>query len=98
MKGGRPMMRPLPSVYLSRRQRRRIRRGLGDPAQSVAIGVVKRLGLTGNDQQRVLLIRPCAVLVNVDLDGVAIRAERLLEKGIRNDAVDERTTNGIEGE
>jgi hypothetical protein len=54
--------------------------------QSVAIGVVKRLGLAGNNQQRVLLVRPRAIRVDIDLDRVSIRAKRLLEKGIGDDA------------
>jgi hypothetical protein len=51
--------------------------------------MVKRLGLAGDDQQRVLLVRPRTVGVDVDFDRVAIRAERLLEKGVRDDAVGE---------
>ena len=60
--------------------------------------MVKRLGLAGDDQQRVLLVRPRTICVDVDLDRVAIRAERLLEKGIGDDAVGERTTYGLERE
>ena len=71
---------------LPRRKRRRIGCGLRDLAEAVTISVVKGPLLAGNDQQRVLLIGPSAVLVDVDLDRVAICAERLLEKWIGYDA------------
>src|SRR5579864_5519815 len=70
-----------------RRERRWVGCGLGDLAQPVAIGVAKRLGLAGNDQQRLLLVRPRSVRVDVDRDRAAIRAERLLQKRIGDDAV-----------
>src|ERR1700722_13882933 len=78
-----------PWVLQPRRQRRRIGCGLGNLAQPVAIGMVKRLGLAGDRQQRVLLVRPCTVGVDVDLDRVAIRAECLLEKGVRDNTIGE---------
>ena len=71
-----------PLWCLPRRQRRRIGCGLGDLAQAVAIRVVKRLSLAGDDQQRVLRVRPCTIGIDIDLDRITIRAERLSRKGL----------------
>ena len=88
-----PLLRHVPC-----RERRRIGCGLRDLTQPVAISVMKRLLLAGNDQQSVLLIRPGAIRVDVDLDRVAICAERLLEKWIGYDAVGKRAAYGRERE
>lgn len=91
----------LPGAHLGRAlrsQRRRVRRGLGDLAQPVAIGVAKRLRLSGNDQQRLLMVGPGFVRMLVDHHGAAICAERLLEKTIGDDPVGERAVHRLERE
>ncbi len=86
------------TANVGRGSRRRIGRGLADLPERVAIRVVERLRLTGNYQNRVLLVGPGSVGMDRHGDGVTHGAERVLEKWVGTDPVRLGTTDRFEAE
>ena len=74
-----PRSKPLPIAWLgSCGLRHGIWRGLADLPERVAIGVVERLRLTRDDQNRVLLVGPSSVGMDRNSDGITYSPERVL--------------------
>lgn len=84
--------------FSRRRLRRRIGRRFPDLAQQVAIRMVERLRLIRNDQHRVLLVRPRAIGIDRNRDGVALRPERVLQERIGHDPVRHGTAYRLDTE
>ena len=76
-------------------RRRGIRRGLADFPERVAIGVVDRLRLPWDDQNRALLVGPRSIGMDRNGDGIAHGSERVFEKRIGDDPVRLGTTDRL---
>ena len=63
-------------------QRGRVGRGFADFVQRVEIGVLERFVVVRHRHHGILLIRPSAVVVHGNGDGVAFHAERFFQKRI----------------
>ncbi len=85
-------------AFLRRCPRRGIQRGFADLVQRVAIGVVERLRLSGDDQHRVLFVGPGPIGVDRDRDRAAFGTERVLEERHGDDPVGQRPAHGLAGE